>query len=267
MKKVRADKLLASQHKGISREKAKRLIMAGSVYMDKQKIYKPGEMLNPDSKLEYEQDESIYVSRGGEKLAKAIKEFNLDLSDKVCIDIGASTGGFTDCMLKNGARKVYAVDVGYGQIDWKLRSDNRVIVMERENARYLRKEQFEDEITFGSMDVSFISTSLILPALSDIMTTEAELVVLIKPQFEAGRELVGKKGIIKDPHIHEKVILDVINSWVELDWRVLGLSYSPITGAKGNIEYLAYITKNPSKESLEKDIIAEIVNSAHNELL
>ena len=226
-----------------SRERAKALIMAGVVFVNEQKVDKAGEMIKEDAKVEVRGHDIGYVSRGGLKLEKAMQCFPLTPNGKVCMDIGASTGGFTDCMLQNGAVKVYAVDVGYGQLDWRLRSDARVVCMERTNARYLTHEQIPDELDFASVDVSFISLKLILPALAGLLKPDGHAVCLVKPQFEAGREKVGKKGVVRDPAVHLEVLEHFLEHAKESHFTVLGLTYSPIRGPEGNIEYLGYLSR------------------------
>ncbi len=244
-KKERLDVVLHSQGLTESRQKAQALIMAGQVYLKEQKITKAGMGIAPEDIpfLEVRGKSLAYVSRGGLKLEKAMKLWNLDLNGFICADIGASTGGFTDCMLQNGAKYVYAVDSGYNQLDWKLRSHPQVKSMERCNARYLTSEEIPEKLDFFSVDVSFISLKLILPPLLDLLKEEGEGVCLIKPQFEAGRGLVGKKGVVRDPKVHESVLEDVVSAMISLGFHLKDLSFSPIRGPEGNIEYLAYVTK------------------------
>lgn len=227
-----------------SREKAKAIIMAGLVYVDNQKADKPGVAYPVNSKLEVRGGTQKYVSRGGFKLEKAMNSFPIDLNGKITMDIGASTGGFTDCMLQNGAKKVYSVDVGYGQLDWKLRNDERVVNLERTNVRYITEQEVPDKIDFFSVDVSFISLKLVLPPARNLMADNATAVCLIKPQFEAGRENVGKKGVVRDPKVHQNVVESIVDFCMNNGFDVLGLSYSPIKGPEGNIEYLIYIKKS-----------------------
>lgn len=260
--KIRLDIALVEQHLALSREKAKALIMAGVVYVDGQKAYKAGEMIE-DGQLITVKENLPFVSRGGYKLDKGVKVFGIDLRDKICIDIGASTGGFTDCMLQNGAKKVYAVDVGYGQLDWKLRSDERVVVMERINARYLTREQIPEEADFLSADVSFISLNTALATAADLLCNTAELMVLIKPQFEAGRAFVGKKGVVKDKKVHLDVILRVCEQMAAKGLSILGLDFSPIKGPEGNIEYLLYMTKRQESSINYKIKAREITEQSH----
>lgn len=239
--KMRLDAYLTEHGLCESREKAKAVIMAGCVFVNNQKCDKAGTALKPDDKVEVRGGEMPFVSRGGYKLDKAVKSFGLDLSEKICIDIGASTGGFTDCMLQNGATKVYAVDVGYGQLNWKLRSDERVVCMERTNARYLDRDQIPDELDFASIDVSFISLKLILPAVHRVLKEGGHVACLIKPQFEAGREKVGKKGVVRDPDVHLEVLENFLTHAKDSGFTVLDITFSPIRGPEGNIEYLGYL--------------------------
>lgn len=247
MSKVRLDVLLVDKGLFPSREKAKGAIMAGTVYINGQKVDKAGTLIPEEAAISVKEDACPYVSRGGLKLEKAFVTFSLHLQDKVCMDIGASTGGFTDFMLKHGARKVYCVDVGYGQLDYRLRNDHRVINMERTNIRYVKPEDIPEPMDFISIDVSFISLELVLPVAYQLLKNEGQLICLIKPQFEAGKEQVGKGGIVKDGHIHEKVIQKVIDTATEEGFRVEGLTYSPVKGAKGNIEYLLWLRKTETK--------------------
>ena len=246
--KERLDVLLVQEGYAASREKAKAIIMAGDVFVDGQREDKAGTTFDPSKiKLEVRGSTLPYVSRGGLKLEKAIRQFGLLLSDKICMDIGASTGGFTDCMLQNGAKKVYSVDVGHGQLDWKLRNDNRVVCMEKTNFRYMVPEDIEDEPDFASVDVSFISlTKILLPARA-LLKEDGEMVCLIKPQFEAGKEKVGKKGVVKEPAVHEEVIRKVVDFADLLGFEILHLDFSPIKGHEGNIEYLVHLRKNSQR--------------------
>ena len=270
--KERLDVLLVQKGFLESREKAKRVIMAGLVFVDDQRVDKAGTQVPEDADILVKGDSCPFVSRGGMKLEKALNTFDIELTDAVCADMGASTGGFTDCMLQRGAAKVYAMDVGYGQLDWKLRSDERVVNMEKTNIRYLDKSLIEEEIDFVSVDVSFISLTLILPVAYDIMRKDAGLVCLIKPQFEAGREQVGKKGIVRDPGVHRQVIEKVAGFSAGLGFEVLDLTFSPMTGAKGNIEYLLYMKKTdrPGETAKENRLplpADEIISEAHRLLL
>lgn len=271
--KERLDVLLVKKGLAPSREKAKAVIMAGSVYVDGQKEDKAGSVFDEESaQIEVRGHALPYVSRGGLKLEKALKVFPITLTDKICMDIGASTGGFTDCMLQNGAAKVYSVDVGYGQLDWKLRQDDRVVCMEKTNFRYMTPEDIPDVLDFASVDVSFISLDKILTPAYALLKKQGEMVALIKPQFEAGREKVGKKGVVRDPKVHEEVISRIVRHADEVSFEVLDLSYSPIRGPEGNIEYLIHLRKNPER-TVYPDIpavfekkIKEIVEEAHQEL-
>ena len=249
-----------------SREKAKTLIMAGVVYVNNQKADKPGLSIKDDDVIEVRSNPLKYVSRGGLKLEKAIKTFPINLENKICADIGASTGGFTDCMLQNGAKKVYAIDVGYGQLAWKLRTDERVINLERTNFRYCTKENIPDELEFASVDVSFISLSIIVPVMRQLMCNGGEAVCLIKPQFEAGREKVGKKGVVRDKSVHVEVVEKTINMMLKAGFSVLGLTFSPIKGPEGNIEYLAHIKKDDNAKNLLTISALDVVNDSHSQL-
>lgn len=239
--KTRLDVLLVELGLQPTRQKAQASIMSGIVFVNDQRVDKPGTAVPNDARIEVRGNVIPYVSRGGLKLEKAMKTFGLTLDGCICADIGASTGGFTDCMLQNGAVKVYAVDVGYGQLDWKLRSDERVVCMERTNARYLTHEQVPDELDFASIDVSFISLKLIFPALRALLKESGHVACLIKPQFEAGREKVGKKGVVRDPAVHLEVLEQFMEHAKESDFTVLGITFSPIRGPEGNIEYLGYL--------------------------
>lgn len=261
----RVDVLLVKQGLFDSREKAQRAVMAGMVYHDDQRVDKPGSKV--DSTLEFTIKGNLlpYVGRGGLKLEKALKVFDLDLSGLLMLDIGASTGGFTDCALQNGARKVYALDVGYNQLAWKLRSDPRVVVMEKTNFRYCTLDNFhEGQPDFASIDVSFISLKKILPPLVGILKNEGEVVALIKPQFEAGRDEVGKKGIVHDPKVHLAVVQDILQFAVSCGFSILDLNFSPITGGDGNIEFLAYFRSDKNHaENLMKITPEDVVRQAH----
>ena len=266
-KKERLDILLVDKGICTSRERAKANIMAGLVFVDGQRVDKAGEKVNIDADIVFKGEELKYVSRGGLKLEKAMNEFNISLKDKVCMDIGASTGGFTDCMLQNDASKVFSVDVGYGQFAWKLRTDERVVCMERTNIRYVTPEDIGEKLDFASIDVSFISLRTIMPAVKNLLKETGEVVALIKPQFEAGRDKVGKKGVVRDKEVHHEVILKIVNYLIENEFNILGLSYSPIKGPEGNREYLVYFTKDKEKESnFELSIIDNIVNESHSQL-
>ncbi len=266
--KKRLDIVLFERGFAESREKAKALIMSGIVYVNDQKEIKAGRDIKSDDIIEVRGSSLKYVSRGGLKLEKAMESFPIELKDKLCMDIGASTGGFTDCMLQNGAVKVYSIDVGYGQLAWKLRSDERVVNLERTNFRYVTREQIPEEIDFASVDVSFISLKLILPVMYKLLKSDGEAVCLIKPQFEAGRENVGKKGVVRDPKVHESVI-KAIAEFANLQcFEVLGLEHSPVKGPEGNIEYLMYIRKCNEPRNSE-DVIStagELVERSHSVL-
>ena len=250
-----------------SREKAKALIMAGLVYADNQKADKPGDLFPEETHLELRGTGLKFVSRGGLKLEKAMEEFGLTLEGLTCIDIGASTGGFTDCMLQNSAVKVYAVDVGYGQLAWKLRNDERVVNLERTNARYLTREQIPEPIDFCSVDVSFISLTLILPTIKNLLSKEGRAVCLIKPQFEAGREKVGKKGVVRDKAVHREVIEKIQDFALQAGFSVLGLTFSPVKGPEGNIEYLIYLQSADEAVRTSDALAAEVVvEASHREL-
>ena len=248
--KKRLDVLLVEQGLADSREKAKAIIMSGIVYVDNNKEDKAGTTFDETAKIEVRGNTLKYVSRGGLKLEKAMDHFGVELAGKVCMDVGASTGGFTDCMLQNGAVKVYSVDVGHGQLAWKLRNDERVVCMEKTNIRYVTPEDIDDKIEFASIDVSFISLTKVLPAVKKLLTDSGEIVCLIKPQFEAGREKVGKKGVVRDKSVHEEVVNNIISFALSNGFSVLDLEYSPIKGPEGNIEYLVHIKKtdDPIKE-------------------
>lgn len=264
--KKRLDVLVYEKGFAESREKAKALIMAGIVYADNQKADKCGTSYDESVKLEVRGSVLPYVSRGGLKLEKAIKSFSPDLRGKIAMDIGASTGGFTDCMLQNGVRKVYAIDVGYGQLAWKLRTDERVVNLERTNMRKVTREQVPDPIDFFSVDVSFISLRLILPVARQLMADEAYAVCLIKPQFEAGREKVGKKGVVRDPEVHAEVIAAICDFCLQNGFDVLGLDFSPVKGPEGNIEYLLYVKKSDEPQSFLTVTPQEIVANSHRAL-
>lgn len=252
-----------------SREKAKAYIMAGDVYVDGQKEDKAGTMFPETVKIEVRGNTLPYVSRGGLKLEKAMKNFDVTLEGKVCMDVGASTGGFTDCMLQNGAVKVYSIDVGYGQLDWKLRNDSRVVCMEKTNIRYVVPEDLEGPADFSSIDVSFISLTKVLLPVRNLLTESGEIVCLIKPQFEAGREKVGKKGVVRDPAVHQEVIEKVRDYAMSISMEPCHLSFSPIKGPEGNIEYLLHLKKQPegtitgSSPEVEPE---NIVRQAHDQL-
>ena len=267
--KKRLDVLLVERRLADSREKAKAIIMTGNVFVNGQREDKAGTTFDEEkASIEIKGHTMKYVSRGGYKLEKAIDVFGVDVRDKVCMDIGSSTGGFTDCMLQNGAVKVFAVDVGRGQLDWKLRQDERVISMEKTNIRYVTPEDIGEALAFASVDVSFISLALVLPAARNLLTDDGRMVCLIKPQFEAGREKVGKKGVVRDKAVHIEVIEKVIDIADGLHFKVLGLDYSPIKGPEGNIEYLIYLEKRPEDEAAahEPVDVRQVVEQSHASL-
>lgn len=264
MKKQRLDILVTERGLAPSREKAKAFIMAGEVMVNGEISDKAGQLIAEDCEIEVKSS-AKYVSRGGLKLEKAMGKYGLNLHGKVCMDIGASTGGFTDCMLQNGATKVYAVDVGYGQLAWKLRTDDRVINMERTNARYLEPGQVSG-IDFCSVDVAFISLTIVLPVVYNLLNDNGEAVALIKPQFEAGKENVGKKGVVRDPAIHYEVIKKITDFCENQGFIILDVDFSPIKGPEGNIEYLCYIKKARGENLFGYDRIAEIVKQSHEDL-
>ena len=266
MQKKRLDVILFEKGLAQSRERAKSLIMSGVVFVNDERIDKAGATVFEDAKIEIKGNTLNYVSRGGLKLEKAMGLFPIDLENKVCMDIGASTGGFTDCMLQNGAVKVYAVDVGYGQLAWKLRCDERVINLERTNVRYLTHEQVNEPIDFISIDVSFISLKLVLPVAKEFLSDDGELVCLIKPQFEAGRENVGKKGVVRDKNVHSDVVNTIVSFALELEFDVKGLTFSPVKGPEGNIEYLLYLKKGSGVSEIEEDAAVKVVDLSHDEL-
>ena len=265
-KKIRLDVLLVEKGLQESRQKAQAAIMSGLVYVNRQKVDKPGTPVAEDAAVEVRGSALRYVSRGGLKLEKAMALWPISLAGAVCMDVGASTGGFTDCMLQNGAKKVYAVDVGYGQLAWKLRSDERVVCLERTNARYLSHENIPEEPDFSSVDVSFISLKLILPAIAGVLRPAGQVVCLIKPQFEAGREKVGKKGVVRDPAVHLEVLERFLCHAKESGFTVIDLTYSPIRGPEGNIEYLGFLEKGPWEErSFDLRTLVEQSHSALKE--
>ncbi len=264
--KIRLDVALVNGGHAESREKAKALIMAGIVYVNNQKCDKAGDTVKPDDIIEVRGDKLPYVSRGGLKLEKAMKCFDISLNNCVCADIGASTGGFTDCMLQNGAAKVYAIDVGYGQLAWKLRCDERVVNLERTNFRYVTNQQVDLPLDFASVVVSFISLSHILPVMRTLMKDGARAVCLIKPQFEAGKEGVGKKGVVRDKNVHIAVIEKIFTLLKENLFTLLGLTFSPVKGPEGNIEYLCYIEKTDTFEIKTDVTPQEVVEASYKEL-
>ena len=263
--KERLDVLLVKRNLAESREKAKAIIMSGNVFVEGQREDKAGSTFPEEVYIEVKGNKLPYVSRGGLKLEKAMKHFDLSLTDKICMDIGASTGGFTDCMLQNGAVKVYAVDVGHGQLDWKLRNDDRVVCMEKTNIRYVLPEDIPYAADFSSIDVSFISLVKVLLPVRDLLNASGRVVCLIKPQFEAGRDKVGKKGVVRDQKVHEEVVRNVTAMTAGLGFEILGLDYSPIRGPEGNIEYLIYLDKSQTGMN-EEEVTArleEVVAESH----
>ena len=264
--KERLDVLLVQKGLAPSREKAKTMIMEGNVFVDNQREDKAGTFFDPSVNIEIHGNTLRYVSRGGLKLEKAMAQFGITLDDKVCMDIGASTGGFTDCMLQNGAKKVYAVDVGYGQFAWKLRQDPRVVCMEKTNIRYVTPEDIGDALNFASVDVSFISLTKVLGPAKELLKDGGQMVCLIKPQFEAGKDKVGKKGVVRDPAVHKEVIERVILFAKSIGFGILHLDYSPIKGPEGNIEYLVHIVKDAEAKSQEVIDVEAVVAAAHGEL-
>ena len=264
MKKIRLDQLVFDLGLAESRERAKTTVMSGLVFVNGQRADKPGMQVSPDVNVEVKGTALPYVSRGGLKLEKALKVFPIDVNDKVCIDCGASTGGFTDVLLKNGAAKVYSVDVGYGQLAWSLRNDERVVNMERTNIRYISSELIPEPLDICVMDLSFISVKLVLPAVCALLKDNAQLVCLIKPQFEAGREEVGKKGVVRDKAVHLSVIESVLSFAPTVGMTVMGLDFSPIKGPEGNREYLCYMKKGVHKAGLIN--AAAVVEASHESL-
>ena len=264
MKKARLDQLIFERGFTDSRERAKTTIMSGLVFVNGQRADKPGMPVPPDAQIEVRGDALPFVSRGGYKLDKALKVFPIDPAGKICIDCGASTGGFTDVLLQHGAAKVYAVDVGYGQLAWKLRSDERVVNLERTNLRYVTQEQIPETLDLAVMDVSFISVRLVLPAVSQLLKDGADLVCLIKPQFEAGREEVGKKGVVRDKAVHRAVVQGILDFAPTVGLSVLGLDYSPIKGPEGNIEYICHMV---NRAGLDVAVdVDSVVARSHEEL-
>lgn len=264
--KMRLDVAVFERGLAETREKAKALIMAGSVYLNGQKALKGGAAVKATDIIEVRGAVNPYVSRGGLKLHKAVQNFDLSLEGCICMDIGASTGGFTDCMLSNGAAKVYAIDVGYGQLAWKLRCDERVVNMERTNFRYVTHEQIPEQVDFASVDVSFISLRKILPVMRELLRDGGRAVCLIKPQFEAGRENVGKKGVVRDRAVHESVVASITEFAVESGFNVCNVDFSPIKGPEGNIEYLMLVEKSDSAAMLWQGSAAELVAASHEQL-
>ncbi len=266
--KQRLDMILVQKGLAPSREKAKAMIMSGIVYVNGQKEDKAGSTFDERAAdtVEVRGATLKYVSRGGLKLEKAMECFDLDLSGKVCMDVGASTGGFTDCMLQNGAVKVFSIDVGRGQLDWKLRNDPRVVCMEKTNMRYVKPEDIGEPVDFTSIDVSFISLTKILLPVKDCLREGGQVVCLIKPQFEAGRDKVGKKGVVRDTKVHEEVIAMVMDYAASIGFSLLHLDYSPIKGPEGNIEYLLHLQKSESDHAIDKTMIPAVVQASHGAL-
>jgi len=266
--KERLDVLLVKHGFAPSREKAKAILMSGIVYVDGQKEDKAGTMVDDEKvKIEVRGSTLKYVSRGGLKLEKALAVFPIDLKECTCLDIGASTGGFTDCMLQNGASLVYAVDVGHGQLDWKLRNDERVVCMEKTNFRYMEKDSLPTQVDFASCDVSFISLTKILGPAFALLKDKGQMVCLIKPQFEAGKEKVGKKGVVTDKNVHKEVCEKIMNFAYETGFTILNLDFSPIKGPEGNIEYLLYMEKKEEKDATAKlELIDSVIEAAHGNL-
>ena len=260
----RLDVRLTAEGYSPSREKARAAIMAGLVFVDGSRIDKPGVPVALTAVLEVRGNPIPYVSRGGLKLEKAVKVFNIDLNERIVLDVGASTGGFTDCALKSGARQVYAVDVGYGQLDWQLRNDPRVVVLERTNIRYLNKEQLPITPDFITIDVAFISLTKVLPKVGELTTPAATGVALVKPQFEAGRDKIGKKGVVRDPAVQLTVLQSITSFIIDLGWSIRGLDYSPVTGPEGNIEFLVFFDKSGLQQN--HTILSDVVTRAHAEL-
>ncbi len=264
--KQRLDIALTNRGLVPSREKAKALIMAGQVYLNGQKELKAGANVKPEDEIEVRGSQNPFVSRGGLKLQKAAKNFGIDLTECICMDIGASTGGFTDCMLSYGAKKVYAIDVGYGQLAWKLRTDERVVNMERTNFRYVTHEQIPENVDFASVDVSFISLKIILPVLRELLKDEGEAVCLIKPQFEAGKDKIGKKGVVRDPAVHIEVVEKITSFALETGFSIKNLDFSPIKGPEGNIEYLMHIVKTDEPKRICEIEPTQLVEASHSSL-
>ena len=267
--KERLDVLLVKRNLAVSREKAKAVIMAGEVYVDGQKEDKAGSMFQDSVHIEVRGNTLPYVSRGGLKLEKAMTHFGVSLEGKVCLDVGASTGGFTDCMLQNGAKRVYAIDVGHGQLDWKLRNDPRVVCMEKTNIRYVVPDDIGEQADFSSIDVSFISLTKVLLPVRELLGEGGEIVCLIKPQFEAGRVKVGKKGVVRDPAVHLEVIEKIVDYAKSISFEILNLEFSPIKGPEGNIEYLLYLRRLKEGQESERMVFesAQIVKKAHETLM
>ena len=267
-KKERLDILLVEKGIFPTREKAKSAIMAGEVLVEGERVNKSGQRIKAESNISVIKKETAYVSRGGEKLEKAVEVFNINVKGKRVIDVGASTGGFTDCLLKFGAEKVYCIDVGYGQLAWKLQKDNRVVVIDRTNIRYLTSDKFDDLFELATIDVSFISLDKVLPAVYNLLKEKGEVVALIKPQFEAGREFIQKGGLVKKAEVHQMVIERVGDEAQKIGFSIQALTFSPLKKASGNIEYLIYLVKNSGKDKIDNfpQIVEEVVKQAHQEL-
>ena len=268
IKKERLDMLLVEKKFFATREKAKSSIMAGEVLVDGEKFNKAGRVIKSDSNISLIKKKTVYVSRGGEKLEKAIKEFNIVIKGKRVIDVGASTGGFSDCLLKFGAEKIYCIDVGYGQLAWKLQKDSRIVVIDRTNIRYLTADKFDDLFELAVIDVSFISLDKVLPAVYNLIKEKGEVVALIKPQFEAGREFIQKGGLVKKAEVHHMVIEKVGYKAQEMGFGIRGLTFSPLKKTPGNIEYLIYLEKDPGEDKISNfpQIVEEVVKKAHRKL-
>jgi 23S rRNA (cytidine1920-2'-O)/16S rRNA (cytidine1409-2'-O)-methyltransferase len=268
LKKERLDILLVEKGFFTTREKAKSAIMAGEVLVEGERVNKSGQRIKAESNISVIKKETVFVSRGGEKLGKAIKEFNILVNGKRAIDVGASTGGFTDCLLKSGAEKVYCIDVGYGQLAWKLQKDSRVVVIDRTNIRYLTADKFDNLFDLATIDVSFISLDKVLPAVYNLLNEKGEVVALIKPQFEAGREFIQRGGLVKKAEVHQMVIERVGDKAQEMGFSIQGLTFSPLKKTSGNIEYLIYLVKNSEKDKIINfpQIVEEVVKKAHQEL-
>lgn len=264
--KERLDILLVQRNLAPSREKAKAIIMSGNVFVEGQREDKAGSTFPENVHIEVKGHTLPYVSRGGLKLEKAMHSFDVDVNGKVCTDVGSSTGGFTDCMLQNGAKKVFAIDVGRGQLDWKLRQDDRVVCMEKTNIRYVTPEDLGEPIDFSSIDVSFISLTKVLLPIRNYLKSDGQIVALIKPQFEAGREKVGKKGVVRDASTHEEVIAKIMEYAVSIGFQVCSLVFSPIKGPEGNIEYLIHLKKTETPSAADKSVIGEVVKRAFDTL-
>lgn len=264
----RLDVLLVTRNLAPSREKAKALIMSGNVFIDNQKEDKPGTKVDEEAKIYIKTNPIPYVSRGGLKLEKALHNFDITLNEKICIDVGASTGGFTDCMLQNGAKKVFSIDVGYGQFDWGLRNHPKVVCMEKTNIRYVKPEDIGEEADFASIDVSFISLTKVIHPVMNLLKKDGEIISLVKPQFEAGREKVGKKGVVRDPKVHIEVLKRVASFFMDHQLDILDVDYSPITGPEGNIEYLYHVHKETKgfRENQVDQMIQAKVAEAHDTL-